>query len=566
MRNLLTILLLCVIVGLSGCRAGEQTSVKGDSTTVAGNREIALQHYIEGSIYDQKGEYAKAILEYQDALRYDDNPAIYYAISKDYSILGKHSLAARMGEEAVKREPTNKTYRENLAEIYLNAFDVEKAISQYEEIVRLDSTSLQAWYNLARLYQMRKPLRALELYADILHRFGPTWDVYSQMVPLYMSMGKIDEGASALKEMLEMDPSNYELRRTLADAYLRAGKKDEALAVYNELLERDPNDIEVRAAVVHVRLLQERYEEATRQLESIFQSDSLTVETQLRFGQYFASFLQRDSAVAPYAYDIFGKIQRNYPNDWRPYWFLGIIASVMKDDSAAMSNLEQVTRIAPTNPDGWLFLASMFVERGNALRASQILLEAVKSLPDEPRLHSLLGHAYQQMKKPEEALQSFERALELNPKHVPTMSNTALLYDELKRYEDADRLYEEALKLEPDNHLILNNYGYSLADRNLQLERALDMAREAVRQQPENSSYLDTIGWVYFRLGEYVEAERHIRRAVENGDASPIVLEHLGDVYSKMGQKEKAVEYWQKALERDTSNESLRAKIMRGSL
>ena len=127
-------------------------------------------------------------------------------------------------------------------------------------------------------------------------------------------------------------------------------------------------------------------------------------------------------------------------------------------------------------------------------------------------------------------------------------------------------MYERAIRLDPKNHLLLNNYGYSLAERGIQLERALSMAREAVRQQPVNQAYLDTYGWVYYRMGQYDEAERYVKKAIDLGSTSPVIHEHLGDIYFKLAQKEKAMEYWQKALKFDSTNESLKEKIQRGSL
>ena len=569
MRRIRTASALGVIVGLSfltGCSGVRQSSPDGGMLSPDRDREKALQHFIEGSLYDQKEEYAKAILEYQDALRYDTDAAIYFAISKDYSLLGKHALAAQMGQQAVKLAPEMRAYHENLAEVYVNAFEIDKAIDEYEEVVRVDSGYIEGWYHLARLYQMRKPIRALELYQAILDRFGSLWEVYLQMVSLYSSMGKFDEAAVAIGNMLALDPGNYELKRTLADTYLRGGKKDEALRVYSDLLERNPNDLEVRAAIAHVYLLQQQYERATNELQSVLRSDSLSVETQLRFGEYFASFLQKDSTAAPFAYVVFKRIRENYPNDWRPYWFLGLIANVMKDDSAARSNLERVTELAPTNPDGWVYRASLYIERNDFQHAAEILEQAKKSLPDEARIHFLLGVSYQRIKKAGDAAQELERARELNPKDVNTLSALALVYDELKRHEESDRLYEDALKLDPHNHLILNNYGYSLVERGEQLERALAMAKEAVQQQPENASYLDTMGWAYFKLGQLEDAERFVRRAVEKGEASAVVHEHLGDIYYRLGQKDKALEYWQKALDKDSTNQILRTKISKGGL
>jgi tetratricopeptide (TPR) repeat protein len=113
---------------------------------------------------------------------------------------------------------------------------------------------------------------------------------------------------------------------------------------------------------------------------------------------------------------------------------------------------------------------------------------------------------------------------------------------------------------------VLNNYAYSLAERGTQLERALLFARKAVETQPDNPSYLDTIGWIYYRLGQFAEAERYVKQAISKGEVSAVVYEHLGDIYFRMNQKDLAMEHWQMALKLDEANAVLRDKIARGSL
>ena len=98
-RNLLPYgLILFFLPILIGC-GGSQKTASTPTPTFVPNRELSLQHYLEGTLLDQKEDYARAILEYQEALVYDHDPAIYYALAKDYSLLGKHAIAAQMGSE-----------------------------------------------------------------------------------------------------------------------------------------------------------------------------------------------------------------------------------------------------------------------------------------------------------------------------------------------------------------------------------------------------------------------------------------------------------------------------------
>jgi Tfp pilus assembly protein PilF len=226
-------------------------------------------------------------------------------------------------------------------------------------------------------------------------------------------------------------------------------------------------------------------------------------------------------------------------------------------------NFKKVTELAGWNADGWVYLSNVFLEKNNFQEVVTVLESALRVLPDEFRVNFLLGVAYSRLGRSVDAVRVLEHARQINAKDVNAISQLALVYDGLKRFDDSDKLYEEGLKLDPENALILNNYGYSLADRGLQLDRALAMARKAIAAQPENSSFLDTIGWCFFRLGRYKEAEQYIRKAVDKGDASAVVHEHLGDVYDKMNDKQHALEHWKIALQLDDNNTALREKISR---
>ncbi len=563
--------LLAVI--LAGCSSGKETAVRrsggetGQGAAVTDmNHQIALQKFINGSIFEAKGEFAQAILEYQDALRYETNHAIYFALAKDYSALGKHALAIEAAREAVRLNPDNLDERRLLADVCVAGFEIDSAITQYEEIIRRDSSDIEPWFNLARLYQSRKPLRALEVYEAIIDRFGPEWEVYFQIADICSKLGKFDEAADALRQMTDLDPGNQELKRNLAQTYIRAGKIDSALAVYTELRSLDPDRLEYIVEIAGVHLMKKEYDLAAKEFEGVLSRDTVSIETKLRIGELYFSQLQRDSTLTPLTRSIFERIRDKYADDWRPYWFLGLVGSVAHDDSAAVTNFRKVTQLASWNADAWVYLSSVFLEKNRFSEVVGILESAAKAVPDDFRVNFLLGVAYSRTGQDDDAIVALQKARQINPKDVDAISQLALVYDGQKRFTESDSLYEEALALNPDNDLVLNNFGYSLADRGVQLDRALDMAKRAIAAKPDNTSYLDTMGWIYFRLGQYDRAESYIRKAIDKGEASAVVYEHLGDVEYKLNNKTQAMEYWNKALQLDEKNTALREKIARGSL
>jgi len=565
-----------LFVGLSalvvlGCSPGKELATEtpepARSSPLAENvgNEQALKHFVDGSLYEMKEEYAQAVLEYQDALRYEKNPAIYFALGKCYSQLGKHSHAIEAGKEAVGLSPENLTYRESLAEIYARAYELDAAAAAYEEIVKRDSSNISAWYNLARLYQARKPLKALELYQRMLDRFGSEWGVLVQMAELYNSMNQYEKEAGALQRMSAIDPSNLELKRSVAQAFVRAQNYDQALAIYDDLHEIDPRNLDYVGELAAVYLMKKEYKTATTLFDVILSSDSVRLETKLRVGEIYFGQIEKDSSLAPSTQRLFERIAGDYPGDWRAYWFLGAIGAVLHQDSVALQNFRKVTELASWNPDGWVYLSSVFLEKNNFQEVATILESAKKVLPDDFRVNFYLGVAYNRLGRNVDAARVLERARMINPKDVGAISQLALVYDAMQKYEDSDRLYEDGLQLDPNNHLMLNNYSYSLAERGQQLERALDMAKHAVEAQPDNTSYMDTIGWIYYRLGQLKEAEQYIKKAIAKGEVSAVVYEHLGDIYYAMNDLERALEQWKIALKLDENNAPLRAKISRGS-
>lgn len=574
MKNTIILAPILTIL-LAACSSSDKTVVDKKPETVVNpavermkesNREQALKHFIEGALYDSKGDYAKAVLEYQDALLYDRNPSIYYALSKDYSLLGKHALAAQAGQQAIALDSANMTYREGLAAVYLNAFQTDLAAQEYEKMIGLDSNYTSAWYNLARIEQARRPLRAIEIYEHLLDREGDTWELLLQAGDLYSALGRFNEAAERYKRMLAIDPSNRALRRQLAETYVRAGSADEGIKILEDMMERDSSDVEVTAALADAYLEKREFAKALTLYEELLAKEKDNPQIKIRVGIAYFGRVQADSTFLPKARQIFQEAAQELPNDWRPFWYLGAIADAERQDSVAFENFQRVTQLEGGGIEAWWFVGTHYFDKGEHQKVIDLMGKGKKLFPSDFRVYLLLGLSYSRLERNEEAVENLWQSLKLNPNDINALSSLALTLDGMKKYKQSDSLYEQALKLDPNFDLVLNNYSYSLSERGLQLNRALEMATRAVKADSTSASYLDTIGWVHYKLGNYVEAERYVRKAVDRGEASAVVHEHLGDVYFKLGEKEKAVEWWKKALEKDPNNKGLKDKVERGTL
>ena len=122
------------------------------------------------------------------------------------------------------------------------------------------------------------------------------------------------------------------------------------------------------------------------------------------------------------------------------------------------------------------------------------------------------------------------------------------LYERQKKYEQAEQAFRQVLQINPTNSMALNYLGYMLADRNLHLEEALTLIKHAVELDPQNGAYLDSLGWAYFRLGNYDQAEENLRRAADKTPADATVQDHIAELYSKTGKLKLAAMHWERAL------------------
>jgi Flp pilus assembly protein TadD len=152
-----------------------------------------------------------------------------------------------------------------------------------------------------------------------------------------------------------------------------------------------------------------------------------------------------------------------------------------------------------------------------------------------------------------EAVEAARKALSLASAEEPAQATNALimLSSAQERAGDtkgAEETLRRVLAKDANNPTALNNLGYFLTEHDQKLEEARDMIERAVRAEPQNPSFLDSLGWVYYKLGKLKEAERYLSDAARRNPTSATIQEHLGDLFKKLGQQEKAQASWRKAL------------------
>lgn len=598
--------LIFVLCGLLYAGCSSATYVKSDdevnnfSEIVEPiNKRMAMLHFIDAAASEAKGDYAKAIIEYQDALALDPSAAIYYSIGKCYYYLNRLSLAVQNGKKAIELNNKRPEYFALLADIYSSARQPDSAVIMLNKVIELDSSNIDYYYRLARIQEINRPVQAIEIYNKILEKFGLEWNVLLRIAELSEKLGDLPSAVKAMEGMLEIDPSNISVQKVLIDYYTQGGFFDKALEISNDIIQLSPEDIETREKIAQIFIQQDDWKSAFDEYNIILKQPDVNFEAKIRIGlaYFFQSF--KDSTILPLAKDFFLILDKDTV-DWQVKMYLGAIALNEKDDVSAIKYFDEVTKLARWNVEAWIRLGGLYFDNQKYEESAKVMQEAIENFPDEYAVNFILGLALSQLDKhveaepylkksrdlnpddvqtlsayaytlskvndPEEAIEMLKHALEIEPDNIGLLITLGLIYNSNKMFELSDSTYERALALDPTNALVNNNYAYSLSERGIQLERALKMVEISIEAEPTNSSYLDTIGWVYFKLGDYDKAEYYIKKAVEIGGERPVILEHLGDVIFKKGNKDYALELWQKAYELDNSNNELKQKIEKGEI
>jgi tetratricopeptide (TPR) repeat protein len=321
-----------------------------------------------------------------------------------------------------------------------------------------------------------------------------------------MNSGDLAGARSVLEETVRADPENPELQLALVEVLEASGETEAALAMLEGLVQEHSHRSAYRFVLAQIYQRVGRHEEAARQARILTE-----VLASARAGSSQEAGL-------------------------RAAFMLLIDASTLSGDvDRALGSAVLAERRFPEDPRFPLKRAEIFLVEGRDEDAAAIF-QALAGRPESPS-DGVLSMVY------------LRAGARLEREGDP---------------ERAEKLLREAVARNPENHSAMNYLGYMMADRDVSLEEARELIERALSLDADNGAYLDSLGWVLFRLGRYVDAEAPLRRAASIIPEEPVVHDHLGDLYWAQGRREEAVDAWREAIRLGIENPArLREKINR---
>lgn len=546
-------------------------TVQAQDATTEQQQISGKKAFIEGITAFENENYEQAVELFSFAYTHlPEQGGISLALADAYFQMGDLSNATYYAEQATKLDPVNKWYHLKLVEIYRQAGNISEAINELETILEHHPDDSQVLRQLAEAYASQGEYTASnQIYNRLLKIQGSAVPILIQKLQNFDQLNMKDSVITQLEQIRELDPDNLSTLQVLSDYYLEMGQIEKAKSILEQALQQNSRDPQTLIMLADLYASGAEWKQVGSLLEDVISDPVVEPEAKLTIARYILSQYQQDSSnrlLIDATSNVLQTFIESEPDYARAHALSADFFIETQQIEKALDALKKTTELTPSNGDAWRQRLQILMSDQQYQRVIGLASQADEMVPQDPFILYFWGSAYLAEGQYKQAVEKLAEAADLPARRnfkTVVYTNLGDSYAGLNRWEDAFKAYELALSMDNRNDTALNNYAYYLSLQKRQLDKAENMALEALELSNNQSrgTYLDTVGWIYYQKEEFEKAETYIRKAVEAGETSAEVMEHLGDVYHKLDQHDLAKEWWKKAFQKDNSRTHLKDKI-----
>lgn len=480
-----------------------------------------------------------------------------------------------------------------LGQLYSLNHNTAKAEEQFKTAQKIDPNSEDVVLNLARLYSESGDLQRAASVLDAVPVDDRTAKMEFALGSTYDQLKDNKKAIAAYQRSIDNDPDNLDAERALAQSLLNDNQLDQALKNYTDISAGDPQDPQAYLRISEIERRQGKYDQSLSTLKKakLLVKDSLEIsfnEALLydSLGRYDDStqILEKLVASTEHANGQYSELEKN-----NRAIFLERLANVYREENKTQPAIDTYNKMIAMGGDfavrGYQSKVDAYRDARMYSQATAAAQEAAQKLPKDRQIKLMLAGQLADTGKVEEGIDLAKSQLNGGPEDRETYLQLAQIDIRLRRWKDASDAIDKAeplatrqeekiyvyflrgtvaerqkhydaaeeefrkiLAIDANNGMTLNYLGYMLADRGVRLPEALGIIQQAVLLDPQNGAYLDSLGWAYFKLGQYGPAEENLRKALARLSTDPSVHDHMGELYEKTGRLQEAAAQWELAL------------------
>lgn len=544
-----------------------QAAAKLDANNFGAHRLLSRLYALRAGLDESKlkrEDADRALSELKEVLRLDPTDAEALALSGEfYHLTGREAEAIDAFKRWVGAPATIDTR-------FYQVITQGGELSNDAALGRLAEALLRAGRTAEAITALRQALAA-----------DPGNRQYLELLNEAVSRGgDVNAALEELKRIAAANPADVAATANLARAQARAGKTDDAAATLRAAIARNAKDAKQQEALT-VALAQVlgdamRYDEAINAYNDLLKSHGiadapLVADSDKQFASKYLEEiirLQRQAGRTDSALETVARMRRLLgTSDLMAEFYSIDLLREQGKRTEALAAAHAAREKYPENPSLLNLEATILAELGRVDEAATLLRTRLNGdFENDYGTNAAIVQMYIEANRGKEAVEAAQKLVQMTPKEAPAAvaQSLVLLSSAQERagdFKGAEESLRKILTGDPNSAIALNNLGYFLTEHGERLPEALDMIQRAVHAEPTNASYLDSLGWVHFKLGQLDEAERYLSDASRRNPRSPTIQEHLGDLLQKRGKPEEARAAWRKALSLSTEpNESNRLK------
>jgi tetratricopeptide (TPR) repeat protein len=458
------------------------------------------------------------------------------------------SLLLKAKVRYVKRDQENAIrYLERIRELYGKEFEIERLMG-----------------NIA--YEAGDLDRALEAYGNCLQIDDRHPYIHYRYGTLLAQAFRFSEAEAAFRRAIEIDSGFSEPALDLAEIYVNTGRPNDAIPVLEKVVDAEPSNTQALIALIQVYLETGHFDDGIRRMEARAKRGPLPRDLDILRGR-----LYYEAGEYGEAFDVFEALLKNEDGNPELARVLGEISLRAGDAGRALHYFDVAIEMDPADyrsyigkffaasenfNDGSVLIELPLEERVGLLAKSESL---VKTYDFEGNY--LLGISYLSLDSLDVARRYLLRANEIKADDRGTLLNLASVFEKLEQYHEAERYLKQVYELDPNDASVCNFYGYLLATIRKDLDLAEKLVLKALDSDPNNGYYLDSLGWVYYQMGDYARAVVELEKASLRVSDDPVILEHLGDAYRALRRFDEARTAYEKSNRLQDGNEDILEKI-----
>lgn len=535
-------------------------------------------------LFDAQGAHEKAETVLREAIFLDPNSEERRLLLADFmSTMKDHRAAEQALLEASTQLPNSTKIQFGLAELYLKSGQEIKAREQYASLVKSykeKPAGLEAKVKLAEMdlvsgkqteaeRQVQEVLKenprssdglilsgrmalstrngkdAVQAFRTVLHDQPELATVHFLLGQGYLLTGENNLAKESFERAVALYPGQVDARRSLAALESQSGRHQQARARLDDLLKQRPDDFAALDMLMTLDLVTKNWVEAERVLERLHTASRDNVVAFMAEGRLRQAQGKLDKASAAYEHAT-----ALVPNDPDPLLSLVKLDVSQSHADRARTRLDALLVTRPDHLFGHGLLGEVLALTGQPQEADAQFREAVRLNPKWITPWLDWGGLWLAQKKPDQAVQVVQAGLKANPNSEELHMLLALAYSTQSQTDQAITAYDGALRLNPRNVLAANNLAVLLVDYKgdpQSLQKAFALSRGFEKEAP-HPLFLDTLGWVRFKMGQQEEALRLMKEAVAKSPEVPTLNYHLGIAFFQSGKTAEARAYLSKAV------------------